>query len=170
MNQIIIAVVFEYSCSTVSKRTIRHNMQKIRKKTKNLNPNIVGHDNVYVCEFNNLESAQKFADILSKLHDEGVIAGACGFEQLHNNENDSLDEMVRILHDLHDSRVENFILDEVLDSMEDFEDNFRGSAPSREEYHHEMNKYGLPFRYLDLFIELCNKNLCYDEYSNEEEI
>ena len=168
MNQNLIAIVFEYSCSTVDKRIIRRNMQKIRKKTKHLNPNIVGHDNVYVCEFDNIKSAQKFADTLSKFHDEGVVAGACGFEQIHNNENDSLDEIVEILHSLHDSRIENFILDDVLDYMEDFEDKFRGKKPTREEYEYEMKKFGLPFRYLDLFIELCDNNLCYEEYSDEE--
>jgi len=168
MNQIIIGVVFEYSCSTVNKRIIRRNMQKIRKKTKYLSPNIIGHDNVYVCEFDDLKTAQKFVDTLSKLHDEGVIVGGCGFEQLHNNENDSLDEMVETLHGLHDSRIENFILYDVLDWMEDFEDRFRGSTPSREEYQHEMKKYNLPFKYLDIFIELCDNNLCYDDYSDEE--
>jgi hypothetical protein len=170
----LITLVFHYNEEKATKKTIKHDFRKIVKKTSSIKYNVFGSDEVYLFEFDTVKAAQRFVDRVESIMEsnkqfgKGLCMRQVCFDDFWGN---SIDEIIKLQKSVHEEMVENYIIHhDGFTCAEDEFDEYRPKdkegnidwdapySPPEEAIRACFSKVGLPHKYLNNYIKLCQIN------------
>ncbi len=170
----LLILVFHYNEEKATKKTVKHDFRKIIKKTSNIKYNVFGSNEVHLFEFVTAKAAQRFVDRIGGIMDsnkefgKGLQIGEVSFGDFWGN---SIDEIIKTQKSVHEEMVENYILyHDSFDCVEEDFDEYRPKdkegnvdwdapySPPEEVIKACFSEVGLPHKYLNNYIKLCQIN------------